>query len=300
MKLIKSNVVFDQENHTYTLDGVRLSGITSMLESQLFPHKLDGIPQSVLDKAAERGTFIHECCEMADSLGVVPDCEEARNYIELVMSNSLMHEDSEYLVSDNRYYASSIDKVFRENDNTFHLADIKTTYRLDKEYVRWQLSIYAYLFETQNPGAKVGRLYAIWLRCDKAELVEVERIDAETIMELLASGVSGKQFDSPIKPAAKENNIPDKYKELELSIIEIDQQCKYWTDKRRELTDGVLKEMVKADVCKWQGESISFTRKKGSVRKDFDKKAFEADHPDLYKKYLKETKVAESITLKVS
>lgn len=300
MELIKSNVVFDQENHTYTLDGVRLSGITSMLESQLFPHKMDGIPQSILDNAAERGTFVHECCEIADSLGVVPDCEEARSYLGLTRSNSLIHEESEYLVSDNRYYASSIDKVFRVDDKTFHLADIKTTYKLDKEYVRWQLSIYAYLFEIQNPGAKVGKLYAIWLRGDKAELVEIERIDVETIMDLLACGVSGEQFDSPLKPVAQESNIPDKYKELELSIIEIDQQCKYWTDRRKELTDGVLKEMAKADVCKWQGESISFTRKKGSVRKDFDKKAFEKDHPDLYKEYLKETSVAESVTLKVS
>ena len=49
---------------------------------------------------------------------------------------------------------------------------------------------------------------------------------------------------------------------------------------------------------RWKGDIISFTRKKDTIRKDFDKKAFEKDYPDLYKKYLKEIPVVGSVTLK--
>ena len=38
-KLVKSGVVFDSVNHTYTLDGKQLSGSTSLLDRQLFKDK---------------------------------------------------------------------------------------------------------------------------------------------------------------------------------------------------------------------------------------------------------------------
>jgi hypothetical protein len=130
-KLVKSGVVFDSEHHTYTLDGKQLSGITSLLDRQLFKDKYSGIPEDILRKAAERGTYIHQCCELADE-GFPSDCKEAMNYLNLKSKYNLKIEESEYLVSDNEYYASCIDKVYRYDDNTFYLGDIKTTYKLNK------------------------------------------------------------------------------------------------------------------------------------------------------------------------
>ncbi len=298
MQLTKSQVIFNQELHTYTLNGAQLQGITGMIGRQLFSNKYANVPQSVLAKAANRGSFIHEVCELTDDLGVSHESEEAKNYNVLKVLYGLQYETSEYLVSDNEHFASCIDKVYRESDYEFSLGDIKTTYHLDKEYVRWQLSIYAYLFEMQNPGCKVVRLFAIWLRGNIHELVEVERIPDNVIVNLMASEISGLQFVNPYSISVGSNNLPTKYQEMEQSIIEINEQAKYWTDKKKELTEGVMKEMVSAGVYNWAGKSISFTRKKDSIRKDFDKKAFERDYPDLYKEYLKETPVVGNVTLK--
>lgn len=301
MQLIKSQVIFNQEAHTYTtLDGVCLQGITGMIERQLFPNKYSGVPDFIMKKAAERGSFVHEVCELIDDLGVLHDSDEAKNYQNLKDLYGLQCEASEYLVSDNEHFASCIDKVYRESDNEFSLGDIKTTYKIDNEYVRWQLSVYAYLFEKQNPGCKVVRLFVIWLRGNIAELVVVERISNGIVLDLLDAEISGRQFVNPYAVPAVSGDLPKKYQEMEQSIIEIDEQAKYWADKRKELTDGVMKEMVKAGEYSWKGESISFTRKKDSIREDFDKKAFKKDHPDLYKKYLKETPVVGSVTLKIS
>lgn len=300
MELVKSNVIFDAEKHTYTTpDGVQLQGITGMLSRQLFPDKYADIPNYVLNKAAERGHFIHEVCEMIDELGVTHESEEGRNYERIKTEYGLEHEASEYLVSDGKHFASCIDKVYRENDTDFTLADIKTTYTLDREYVRWQLSIYAYLFELQNTSCRVVRLAAIWLRGSKSVFAEVERIPDATIVALLQAEIDGVAFVNPLPIPESESELPTKYREMEQAIAEIDRQERYWHEQKKVLMDGVMREMVRAGVYKWQGEQIAFCRKKDSLRKTFDRERFEHDFPGVYEKYLLETPVSGSVTLKV-
>ena len=299
MKLIQSNVVFNQEEHTYTLNGERLEGITGMLSRQLFPDKYNNVPDFVLERARQKGTMIHEVCELIDEVGIEHNSPEGKNYVLLREQYGLLHEASEYLVSDNEHYASCIDKVYREGKTEFTLADIKTTRELDTDYVRWQLSVYAYLFELQNPECKAVRLLAIWLRGDEAKIVEVKRIPDNVIINLLSADICGLPFINPYVTPVKSEELPAEYRKIEQYIIEIDEKKKDWEEKRKTLLDGVLKEMVRAGVYKWEGEKISFTRKKASVRKTFDKKNFEKDHKKLYEEYLVESLVSESIILKI-
>lgn len=185
INLVESPVVFNEIDHTYTLMGARLSGITSMLHRTLFRDKYKGISKEVLNRAAEYGHNIHEQIELVDSLGVESDNPAVQAYIRMKMENNLETLTGEYLVSDEEVYASSIDIVFTD----FSLADVKTTSSLDMEYLSWQLSIYAHLFERQNPALKVPRLYAIWLpkpRYGRPMLVEVQRKSADAIRVLMA------------------------------------------------------------------------------------------------------------------
>ena len=300
MELVKSNVIFDQQAHTYTTpEGVCLQGITGMLERQLFPDKYSGVPDFVMRRAAERGSFIHEVCELVDDLGIEHESEEARNYQRLKEEHALRYEASEYLVSDNEHFASCIDKVYRESDTEFSLGDIKTTYKLDKEYVRWQLSVYAYLFERQNPGCKAVRLFAIWLRDSKSELVEVGRIPDDIVVSLMSAEIDGQTFANPYAVPVPSTELPVKYQEMEQAIIEIDRQEKYWKEQKKILMDGIMQEMVKAGAYSWESEAIRLTRKKEGIRKDFDKKSLKKDCPEIYAKYIIETPVSGSVTLKI-
>lgn len=200
--LVKSGVVFDAEPHTYNLDGLSLHGITGMLSRQLFPNKYDGIPEYILKKAAEKGSQVHESIELYDS-GFEPAEEtlELKNYKRIKGEYGLKTLANEYLVSDNSFFASAIDLVFTDKEENIIFADIKTTRKLDKEYVRWQLSIYAYLFELQNPELKVGKLYALWLRGENFEFTEVERIGADIVKSLMNCEIEGRQFDNPLATA---------------------------------------------------------------------------------------------------
>lgn len=291
-KLVKSGVVFDSVNHTYTLDGKQLSGITSLLDRQLFKDKYLGIPDEILRKAAERGTYIHQCCELVDE-GFVSDNQESVNYLRLKEKYNLRFEESEYLVSDNEHVASCIDKVYRYDDTTFFLGDIKTTYKLNKEYVMWQLSIYAYLFEKQNPGTKVSSIFAIWLRGETAQLVELDRVPTEKVEELLRCDAMG------LKYGEQHNTMPVLLSEMEELIVDVESQLKRLTEQKKALTDGLMKAMVKEGLYSWKGDKVSITRKTASTRKSFDKEKFEKDYPGVYDQYIKESPVSESLLIKI-
>ena len=287
----KSKVIFNKEDHTYKLGEVFLQGITGILSKHLFQDKYDNVPDFVLQRAASRGTFIHECCELVDTLGIIPDSIEAQNYIKLKEKHSLTSISNEYIVSDEQHFASAIDVVLSD----YSLADIKTTAKFDNDYVSWQLSIYAYLFELQNPELKANKLYGIWLRNDTAELIEVEKKPKELIKELLRCEVEGELFVSPLEKIT----APSRIYEVEKFLIDLDTQAKEIETKRKELLEGILKEMEKANVDKWETEKIRLTRRKATTSERFDSKAFKEFNPDLYQQFMKVSPVKSSITLKV-
>ena len=114
---------------------------------------------------------------------------------------------NELTVSDNERYASQIDNVWlNESTGGIWLVDTKTNnirlyplcgyYNANyfnsgeealKEYLSWQLSIYAELFEAENPGLKVEGLACNWLRQDDAAFWVIERKPSELVKELLTS-----------------------------------------------------------------------------------------------------------------
>jgi len=73
------------------------------------------------------------------------------------------------------------EEIIVDDDIEVSLADAKTTYNLDLEYISWQLSMYELA-----KGKQFKKLYAIWLPKRKpAQLVEVERKSKEEIQWLI-------------------------------------------------------------------------------------------------------------------
>lgn len=295
IKLVESQVLFNQEEHTYSLNGIALKGITGMIKSQLFPDMYKDIPQYILDKAAERGTMVHESIELFDA-GFEPKdtTPELESYKRIKRENGLTTLANEYIVTDKKHFASAIDLVLCKG-NDIILTDIKTTYTLDKEYVRWQLSIYAYLFELQNPELKVSKLYALWLRDDKSEFVEIKRVEIDTIKDLLQCEVDGRKFNAP---AAKANNTPSEIKQAEKAVYSLIQQIKELDTQKKELSKGLLKLMQDNDVKTYKGKYITLSRKAASTREDIDKKKLKDEYPEAYAACMKITNISESLQIR--
>jgi hypothetical protein len=86
---------------------------------------------------------------------------------------------------------------------------------------------------------------------------------------------------------------------MESSIAEMIEQGKYYEGRLQELKEGIMKEMVKAGAYSWVGDKVSITRRKDSITKRFDAKAFKDDYPELYNKYCKDVTTTGSITIKI-
>ena len=311
--LISSPVVFNEERHTYTLNGHSLSGVTPII-AWLFPDTYQGIPQSVLSQAAAYGTEVHRACEVYDSLDILPEEDYLKEVVYQYASVTKTLPEvacSEYLVSDEYRIASCIDKVF-VNDA---LADIKTTSKVHGLLVQLQLSIYAWLYEKQNPERKVPALYLIWLpkpQYGVPAVKQLERIPAsicEYIVEVWAAdgdrlsamaaltgcGVALEYDNTP----RKVGEIPENVQALVDELIVVKKQLDYFSEREKEIKNDLLVTMSNLNEDKWADDLIQITKKAAYLRESIDTKALMADNPEIYAKYKKETKVSESLTYKV-
>ena len=305
IELKDSDVLFNKERHEYWLGDKQLSGITGMLQRQLFPDEFNNVPEEAIKEAARYGTEVHESIELFDSSWINDGTQEVLDYIGLCQENDLVHERSEYTVTDGENWASNIDKVYRSSDDTFSLGDIKTygTMTSEKlEKARWQLSIYAYFLELQNRDARVGNLFILHIR-NKAKqdgtfdhirnIMPVERIPSDICKELLDTDLQGKQFINPY-------SIPEKYREQEDYIRQLIQTKDDVEEKLKILKSEILEDMESKGVKTWDTGTMRLTRKLPTTRLSFNSTQFKADHPEFdFSPYERTSNVSGSLMIAV-
>ncbi|MCM1029752.1 MAG: hypothetical protein NC342_08820 [Pseudoflavonifractor sp.] len=296
--LKKSPVTFDELAHRYFMpDGRELRGITGLLKRQLFADKYAGIPDETLSRAAEYGSNVHEQIELYDAFGGEAANEVTRVYQAIKDEHGLETEANEYLVSDEETFASSIDIVFKGG----HLCDIKTTSSLDREYVSWQLSIYAHLYERQNPGRQAGRLLALWIpkaRYGRPRLVEVERKPDIEVAALLAADAAGFQYEPPKGAGPAPGSIAH---HASLLAALYDAQLAY--DKSKAEVDRlrgiVLAVMTKSGEASYKDSRFALTRKEGTETRRVDSTRLKTEWPEVYESCLTVTKTRPSLTIRM-
>lgn len=289
MTLNDSGVVFIENPRGYWIGETHLEGLTGMIGRQLFPDKYKAVPEKVLAKAAERGHRIHEEIQVYDMFGEILSAE-VQWYADMKKSEQFDVLDSEYLVTDGTHFASAIDKVIIK-DGKVCLADVKTTYELDKEYISWQLSIYKYLFELLNPDIKVDKLYAIWVR-NGASLHEVDEIPQKDVIELLNCERQGLQYIKKEVDASKAIEVARQMSEVLVEIAEL--------EAKRDAFKVQLEELFgQYGVDKLDNEYFTISRVDGFTKETFDGKRFKEEHPELHKEYAKQTEVKPSIRIKL-
>jgi predicted phage-related endonuclease len=179
--------------------------------------------------------------------------------------------------------------------------------------VQVQLSIYAWLYELQNPGKKVGKLWLIWLPKEQygmPELREIPRIPAdvcEYVVEVYGNG--GDPLDAmsalvkhlAYEPERKrvEGEVPEGYQSVIDELIMVKKQLDVLSEREKELRAMLLSGMQGVNEDKWSNDLIQISRRAASERESVDAKALKAKMPDVYESFKKVTKVAESLTYKV-
>ena len=256
IELKESGVLFNEEEH----GNKELSGITGMLQRQLFPDEFDGIPEHLIQGAADYGAGVHLSCEDFDKNWINDGTQEVIDYIQLCKDYGLVHECSEYTVTDGANWASKIDKVYRVSEDTFSLGDIMK---------------------------KDGSFDHI------KEIIFVNRIPSDICKELLDCDLRGERFINPF-------DIPDEYRSQEETIRNLIQTKAVIEEQLANIKAKILADMEAQGVKTWATETMRLIRKSPTTRSSFNLPAFKSDHPELeYESYMKVSPVAGSLQIVV-
>ena len=313
-QLIQSPVQFIENRaegmHHYMLGLNELTGVTTILKDVIYRDKYTGIDEAVLRNAADRGTAIHEAVQaymMGVDYELDPDLQpyelDARVAWDAWTNNpacaGLVAEAVEYLVSDCKEIASKIDVVRKVGEGKYAIADIKTTYQVDIEYVSWQLSVYKYLLERQNPNSEVVQMQVFWYnRREKMwRLDDIPDKGTAEVERLLDAWRKGEFWGMPI-PADTEYPAP--LLNIGQMYAEMEQAVKDATAKRDEFRDRMLAAMTDAGIEQVKAEGFTCSLVGESERKGFDYKRMIKEHPDLadlFGEYETTTKVKPSIRI---
>lgn len=294
MKLqVNNRILYEDITHTYidVESGKELSGCTIVLKRYGISPDYSAIPDSVMDNASERGSRIHK--EISDYINFgTCETEAQKEYAKLGLDSIA----SEYLVSDNENFATSIDVVLGDCS----LVDIKTTYTLHVNYLSWQLSINAYLFELQNPELKVPKLYGAYYKKDGTfSVVEVQRIPVDEVKRLLSAYLNDEEFTpSQTKVTTGDTRIAEIY-ELEKFIATIKQDAEVAENRKKKLLNTLYDEMSKNGVDKIENDFMTITKVSPTESTRVDSGMLKTLHPAIYNEVLKKSQVKGYVKVKI-
>lgn len=133
-------LLFDQASHTYSLDGVVIPNVTSILEPLV---DYSRIPAAIMEKARQRGDYVHKACElylwdMLEEDAIEPEYEPYIDAFKLFLSETGFVADLiEHRVYHPRLrYAGTLDlggtlpPLGRRKRPIRALIDLKTTFKL--------------------------------------------------------------------------------------------------------------------------------------------------------------------------
>lgn len=146
---MKHDIVFDETDHSYLVDGVEVPSVTTILKP-LTDRGYTKVNQSVLDYAANRGRAVHEALEIYD-LGGEPNIDlEIEGYIRAYLEWESIYkprwEGVEQIVyCDKLEYIGTLDRIGWMNGySEFAIVDLKTSNPTKEALVSVCLQTWAY------------------------------------------------------------------------------------------------------------------------------------------------------------
>ena len=182
---------FLEDEHIYLKNGILVKSVTQILQL-IFPDKYKNVDKNILNKKAIFGTTGHEIIEHLDvnnpdivkkTISSIQNKELEiciREYVRLCRTFKIEPLEHEKRVSYKYLYAGTLDLIANV-DGIESLCDIKFTAELDKEYLSWQLGMYALALEKE-----FKKYYCVWLpKKQLGQLVEIEPKTKEEILKKL-------------------------------------------------------------------------------------------------------------------
>ena len=309
-------ISFDKQTHTYTNDGKLLLSVTEVIKRYVFPDLYSNVPEEVLAKAAERGTATHAIIERYIK-GTLTNDEYVENkadieaFVNEITKMHLFMAESERTVSDGELLAGTIDIIGMYNDGLSErlmIADIKTTSKLNIEYLQWQLSLYSYLMckAVGKEYVSVERpdLYGIHLRDGKCKVVKIEQLPLEAIESLLdaiRNNVQPEDWKKPQSDLLNVKELTEQYRAAFAKRAELQEEVKKLDEEIESCLAEIKQEFLRIGTYKEAFDDVEISLPADTIRRTFDKAAFAKRHPELKQELdecCKETRIEGKIKIK--
>ena len=293
-------VTFIEESHQYFIGKKELKGVTGTLIKKAFPDTYKNIPESVLMKAAERGSLIHNTFETfcsifdADIKKYPNPTEELQAFHSMLVAYDLHYVASEYLVTDGENFASAIDGIFADSEGNIYLVYYKTTATLHYDNVSLQLSIYAKWFEEQNPDLKVKEIVCMWFKNGQSKFQPLPRV-ADNQIDDLINAYLADDTDYQYKV-----EVPEQFSALEQEYRLITARMDALKIKQDELKEKIMKMMEDNKQKSIKTQFASYSYVESTTKRTLDTKLFKEKYPNAYERLTKVSISKPSIRIKLN
>lgn len=297
MKTLKDTGIRLENNprrYVNTLTGDIYQGITKTIREIVFPDMYSNVPEHILANAAERGSRIHSDTQAFDILGEIVS-DEAEWYADAIIKAGFEVIETEYIVTDYKRFASPIDKVL-EKEGKIYLADLKTTYKLDTDYLRWQLTHLRQMFEFVNPLHKVEGLVAIWVDRKKevCEIHDIEPIPSDWFADYLNALENGTPWVNPFAPVVKTDES-DTALALIQKLTAIIADIEDLKELEKSYKESIEKLFTSSGVDKWETDQFIITKTKDYEKTSLDSTKLKKEQPEIFEQYSRTSTVNGSI-----
>lgn len=180
-------VEFIENGHYYLYDGLYIIPSVTQILQKIFPDKYKNVPDDILKRKSAYGSIMHKYIEQYEKGFITINLnyiQEAsfNQYLKLKDKYNIKVLEQEQIVHYKDIYAGTFD-IYGKVDDEIALIDIKTTAKLDKEYLKYQLNLYRFASKNKN---KIKKLFALWLpKKDIGRLIEIEIMTDKEIKDLL-------------------------------------------------------------------------------------------------------------------
>lgn len=187
--MTEPQLLFEEESHVYTLrrEGcadIILPSVSEIIEP-LHSKSYAGIPQSILDTAADRGSRLHLAVQFWNQYHFRNVDEDCAGFFDAYLKFREEHADWQLVGSEQRTYHRSllygmtVDELYHHGNETI-LVDLKTPV---KALIKtWAVQIGGYKAGLESAGKKIGRSFILQLFNDGHYILHEVKPDFSTFL----------------------------------------------------------------------------------------------------------------------
>lgn len=176
--IIVTNWEYQDQGHKYLCNGIEKPSVTRLV-SYAVGNIYKGVPSAILERKANFGTYVHQVIQnYVQGIDQEVDKDAINLLAEFIMlTDGIKFTEVEKMVTYEDRFGGRLDLM----DEDGYIYDIKTTSKIHKENLEWQLGFY-YLAN----GKMKRKGYCVWLPKGKeGKMVEIKPKTKTECLELL-------------------------------------------------------------------------------------------------------------------